>query len=68
MGTKFAPPYACLTIAYLEETGLFPKTLKNYFTDSICFYVEDNFLCYMDDGFIALAQNIDAISLKKRFE
>ena len=64
MGTKFAPPYACLTIGYLEETRLFPKILKNYFTDSICLYIKDNLFRYMDDGFIALAQNIDAISLK----
>ena len=64
MGTKFAPPYACLTIGYLEETRLFPKILKNYFTDSICMYIKDNFFRYMDDGFIALAQNIDAIALK----
>ena len=64
MGTKFAPPYACLTIGYLEETRLFPKILKNYFTDSICLYIKDNLFHYMDDGFIALAQNIDAISLK----
>ena len=64
MGTKFAPPYACLTIGYLEETRLFPKILKNYFTDSTCLYIKDNFFRYMDDGFIALAQNIDAISLK----
>ena len=28
MGTKFAPPYACLTMGYLEETMLFPITLK----------------------------------------
>ena len=64
MGTKFAPPYACLTIGYLEETRLFPKILKNYFTDSTCLYIKDNFFRYMDDGFIALAQNIDAISLR----
>ena len=64
MGTKFAPPYACLTIGYLEETRLFPKMLKNYFTDSTCLYIKDNFFRYMDDGFIALAQNFDAISLR----
>ena len=43
MGTKFAPPYACLTIGCLEETRLFPKILKNYSTDSICLYIKDNF-------------------------
>ena len=27
MGTKFAPPYACLSVGYLEETILFPRLL-----------------------------------------
>ena len=62
--SKFARPYSCLTIAYLEETQLFPKIVKNYFKDSICLNIKENLFCYMDDGFIALAQNINAILLK----
>ena len=31
MGTKCAPPYACLTIGYLEETKLFTQELPKYF-------------------------------------
>ena len=27
MGTKFAPPYACLSVGCLEETTLFPRLL-----------------------------------------
>ena len=33
MGTKFAPPYACLCIGYLEETRLYLQ-LPHYFDDS----------------------------------
>ena len=25
MGTNFDPPYACLSVGYLEETILFPR-------------------------------------------
>ena len=31
MGTKCVPPYACLTVGYLEETKLFTKELPKYF-------------------------------------
>ena len=31
-GTKFDPPYACLSVGYLEETILFPRLLPLYFT------------------------------------
>ena len=32
MGTKFAPPYACLSVGYLEEAILFPHLLLLQFT------------------------------------
>ena len=32
MGTKCAPPYACLTIGYQEETKLFMQELPKYFS------------------------------------
>ncbi len=61
MGTKFAPPYACLTIGFLEETVLYPKILKNYFNDQICSYIKESYIRYMDDCFIALPQDIDPV-------
>ena len=36
MGTKFAPPYACLSVGYLEETILFPRLLPLHFTLTEC--------------------------------
>ena len=36
MGTKFAPPYACLGVGYLEETILFPQLLHLHFTLTEC--------------------------------
>ena len=59
MGTKFAPSYACLTVGFLEETLLFPIVLPKYFSQQICKYIETNYFCYMDDGFIALPEDID---------
>ena len=32
MGTKCAPPYACLAIGYQEETKLFMQELPKYFS------------------------------------
>ena len=32
IGTKFAPPYACLSVDYLEEAILFPRLLLLHFT------------------------------------
>ena len=60
MGTKFAPPYACLTMGYLEETILFPITLKKYFDNQSCDYIKHNYLRYMDDRYIALPENINS--------
>ena len=64
MGTKFAPPYACLTMGYLEEAILFPKILRKYFAENSCLYIQNNFLRYMDDGFIILPVNINAEQFK----
>ena len=65
MGTKFAPPYACLTIGFLEETKLFPVILKKYFDAQTCIYIRNNYLRYMDDGFIILPTKIDFEVLKQ---
>ena len=59
MGTKVAPPYACLVIAFLEECKLFPIILPRHFTSEQCLWIENNFKRYMDDGFIALLNNIN---------
>ena len=59
MGTKAAPPYACLVIAYLEETKLFPTLLPIYFTPEQCKWIENHYKRYMDDGFIPLLKSID---------
>ena len=34
LGTKYAPPYACLTVGYLEETKLFTNELPKYYNES----------------------------------
>ena len=59
MGTKFAPSYACLTVGFLEETLLFSVALPKYFSHQICKYIETNYFRYMDDGFIALPEDVD---------
>lgn len=65
MGTKFAPSYACLTVGFLEETLLFPAVLPKYFSHQICKYIETNYFRYMDDGFIALPEDLDPILLQQ---
>ena len=36
VGTKFALPYACLSVGYLEETILFLRLLPLHFTLTKC--------------------------------
>ena len=50
MGTKFAQPYVCLNVGYLEETILFPQPLALHFTLTECKVIEEIFKCFMDDG------------------
>ena len=52
LGTKYAPPYACLTVGYLEETKLFTYELPQYFNESECELIMELLKRYMDDGFI----------------
>ena len=59
MGTKLAPPYACLVIAYLEECKLFPDILPKHFAPEQCQWIENHYKRYMDDGFAALLNSID---------
>ena len=50
MGTKMAPPYACLTIGFLEETVLFPTLLPSKFSKEECERIIELFFRFMDDG------------------
>ena len=52
MGAVFAPPYACLTVGYLEETKLEMTTLPRYFCEEDCKLILYLLLRYIDDGFI----------------
>ena len=58
MGTDFAPPYACLTMGFLEETKLEPELQKHY-TPSQTRQIIENFLRYIDDGFILWLLEMD---------
>ena len=35
MGTKWAPPYACLVVGYKEETKLFRIELPKFFSTEV---------------------------------
>ena len=52
MDTKCAPPYACLTVGYLEDKKLFTNELPKYFNESKCKLLLELLKHYMDDGFI----------------
>ena len=57
-GTIFAPPYACLSMGYLEETKLYPQ-LHQYFEPSICDFLIRLYFRYMDDGIVAIPKSVD---------
>ena len=52
MGTRCAPPYACLTIGYEQVTKLFTQELPKYFAVEESELIKEVFKWYMDDGFI----------------
>ena len=58
IGTKFAPPYACLAMGFLEETKLYPH-LKRTLEPDLYEFLLNLFLRYMDDGIVALPPSID---------
>lgn len=64
MGGNVAPPYAILSIGYLEETKLF-TSLPNYFNTTACKDIEDLFFRYMDDGFLPWNNQYDIEIFKK---
>ena len=59
MGSIFAPPYACLTIGFLEETKLFPTLLPSKYNEEVCKYIIDQFFRFMDDGTTVLPFDLD---------
>ena len=58
MATKFAPPYACLTVGYLEETKLFPEIPRHFCVSSSELIIKW-FKRYIDDGFIVWPKKLD---------
>ena len=59
MGTKCAPPYACLTDGYQDENKLFTQELPKYFSNEECFLIKELFKRYLDDGFIFWPKHLD---------
>ena len=58
MGTKFALPYACLAMGYLEDTKLRPD-LSTHFGFPFCDLITRMFLRYIDDGFLLWPSVLD---------
>ena len=58
MGGNFAPPYAILTIGYLEEKYLYIE-LPKYFPNRESQYIINMYKRFMDDGFIPWNSNLD---------
>ena len=52
MGTKFAPPYVCLSMGHLEKTILFSRLLLLHFKKTEFKLIEDIVKHFMDDGFV----------------
>ena len=52
LSTKCAPPYAYLTVHYLEKTKHFTYELPKYFNESECKLIMERLKRYMDDCFI----------------
>ena len=59
-GREQSPDYACLSIGFLAETKLYPE-LPLHFNPIKCKNIEDNFLQYIDDGFILLLNSINML-------
>ena len=51
MGKAFAPPYACLTMGFLEETKLFPCLLPANFDEETTALIIEFFFRFIDDNF-----------------
>ena len=49
---KFAPPYVCLTVCYLEETKLFVNKSPKFFSETECKLIMKLLKRYMNYGFV----------------
>ena len=58
MGKSFAPPYACLTMGYLEETILIPRLIPQHFDEETAKLIIEYLLRYIDDGIIVLPVSV----------
>ena len=58
MGTDFAPPYANISVGYLEETKLYDE-LSKHFSKIICDIVMEFYFRFMDDGFLPWPTEVD---------
>ena len=65
MVTKFAPPYACFSVGYLEETISFPQLLPWHFTLTECKLIKEIFKHFMDDGFVLWPKNANIDEFKE---
>ena len=63
MGTGFAPPYACLTVGFLEVTKFYPE-IPLHVPDELCNLIIELFVRYIDDGFIPWPKQLDINILK----
>ena len=54
---KFAPPYACLSVGFLEETILFSRLLPLHFTLTECKLIEKIYKRFMDNSFVLWPKN-----------
>ena len=59
-----APPYACLSVGYLERTILFLRLLPLHFTLTKCNLIEEIFKHFMDDGFALWPKMLILMSLE----
>ena len=57
MGTIMAPPYACLSIGFLEETKLYPEIKRNF--PDLWSIIIEYLSRYMDDGFTPWPDDAD---------
>ena len=64
IGTIFAPPYACLTVGYLEETKFYP-VLRSTFKPEIAEFIINIYMRYMDDGIVSLPSSMDIAKFSK---
>ena len=60
MGKSFAPPYACLTMGFLEETILIPKLIPRNFDAETSKMIIDFLMRYIDDDILVLPEIVSS--------